>query len=226
MTKREENKLSMYKGVQEVLTNNSDIHSTIPVIGETLTSFNSTIESIEQVNFDFVGSTKGATADKTAKEEALINHAIKLANVLFVFAVKTKNNALKEEFKLSKSYLENLRDTDLLNKSNQIINTAQSYVTDLASYGVTEETLTDVQTAYDECAAAFNAQAEKMAKKSSEREKLTNLFNDADSILYDELDPMMELFIESNPDFYNAYQSARVIKDLGTGRSGTDGEGE
>jgi len=107
----------------------------------------------------------------------------------------------------------------------QDINSAQSYVTDLANYGVTEETLTEVQTAYDECAAAFNAQAEKMANRSSERERLTNLFNDADSVRYEELDPMMELFVEGNTDFYNAYQSARVIKDLGTG-SGSNNESD
>lgn len=225
MTKGEENKLSMYKGVQEVLTNNSDIHSAIPVIGEALTSFSGIIGAIDQVNFDFQGSTKGATADKVAKEEVLINQATKLANVLFVFAVKTKNNALKEEFKFSKSYLEKLRDTDLLNKCTQIINTAQNYLTELANYGVSEATITDAQTAYDNFASAFNAQAEKMAERSSEREKLTTLFNDADNVLYEELDPMMELFIDSNPDFYNAYQSARVIKDLGTGRNSESGNG-
>ncbi|MGD8778963.1 MAG: hypothetical protein PVH88_08375 [Ignavibacteria bacterium] len=224
MTKREENKFSMYKGVKEVLTNNSDIHSAIPVIGEALTSFSDIIGSIDQVNFDFKGSTKGATADKIVKEETLINHATKLANVLFVFAVKTKNNVLKEEFKVSKSELEQLRDTDLLNKTNQVINSAQSYATELANYGVSETTITDAQTAHDECAAAFNAQAEKMAERSSEREKLTSLFKDADSVLYEELDPMMELFIDTNPDFYNEYQAARVIKDLGVGRGGP-GEG-
>lgn len=215
MTKREENKLSMYKGVKEILSNNTDVHSSIPVVGEALTSFSGVIDSIDQMNVDFYGSTKGATADKVAKEEQLIDITSKLANVLYVYAVKTKNNALKEDFKLSKSELGQMRDNDLLNKANQIINSAESHQEDLANYGITPEKVTEARTTLNDFSAAFGNQADKMAERSSSRESLTELFDDADAILYDELDPIMELFSDTNTDFYNEYHSARVIRDLG-----------
>lgn len=208
----------MYKGVKEVLTNNSNIHSSIPVIGEALSSLTSIINSIEEVNFDFRKATKGSTSVKIDKEEKLIDTASRLANVLYVYAVRTNNKALQTDFKVSKSDLEKLRDTDLPNKANQIINSAESHKEELVNYGVTDDTITAARTALDEFNSAFNSQAEKMAERSADREKFTGLFEDADSVLYNELDPMIELFMDTNPEFYNRYQSARVIKDLGAPR--------
>jgi hypothetical protein len=44
---------------------------------------------------------------------------------------------------------------------------------------------------------------------------MSNLFTQADTILTEQLDRMMEKFNSSDQQFYQEYKSAREIKDLG-----------
>ena len=214
MTKREENKLSMFKATNLVLKQNSELYAEIPVIAESQITLESIIQSIEQMDVDFKEATKGKTADKTAKAEALINQAYRLTNAIYVYGVKTKNHELMEDFKIGKGTLSTLRDTDLPKKVSKILSTAETIKAELVQYGISQADITAVSNALDEYKAAFDAQAETMTATSADRAKLYDLFDQADGILYDEVDPLLELFVEKNADFYNQYQSARVIKDL------------
>ena len=44
---------------------------------------------------------------------------------------------------------------------------------------------------------------------------LSELFVQADEVLKEEIDPMMQVFRMSDAEFYNEYRAARVIRDLG-----------
>ena len=52
------------------------------------------------------------------------------------------------------------------------------------------------------------------AEKTASRQDLSAAFNRADETLKQMIDPMMEMFRSTDRELYNAYQSARVIKDL------------
>ncbi|NCQ19599.1 MAG: hypothetical protein GW805_14895, partial [Ignavibacteria bacterium] len=51
--------------------------------------------------------------------------------------------------------------------------------------------------------------------RSATRVALTKLFEKTDALLNEEADMLVEVVKESQPDFYNQYFAARVIKDLG-----------
>lgn len=214
MTKHEENKLSMFKATNLVLKKSPELYADIPVIGESQTELDSIIQSIDRMDVDFKEATKGKTADKTAKAEALITKVYRLTNGIYVYGVKSKNHSLMQDFKIGKGALNTLRDTDLPNKVSQILNTAETIKAELVRYGISQADITAVRDALEEYNAAFDAQAETMSATSANRAKLYDLFDQADAILHDEVDPLLELFVEKNADFYNQYQAARVIKDL------------
>ena len=52
------------------------------------------------------------------------------------------------------------------------------------------------------------------------------LFEEADRVLSEELDPMMEIYSTDERDFYNAYNNARVIIDLGYSHSKKEEDSE
>ena len=51
--------------------------------------------------------------------------------------------------------------------------------------------------------------------KSAAGRVMSDIFKDADAILEEQLDSMMEKFNSSDQQFYLEYKSAREIKDLG-----------
>jgi hypothetical protein len=60
-----------------------------------------------------------------------------------------------------------------------------------------------------------NTKESKTHESHIARTNLDTAFDNADEILKDELDTFMELVRTKNNDFYNQFQAARVVKDLG-----------
>jgi hypothetical protein len=60
---------------------------------------------------------------------------------------------------------------------------------------------------------AKSAPRQATAERAAQTESLPALIRDANSILRNEVDPLVALFSRSNPDFVSAYNSARVIVD-------------
>ena len=62
---------------------------------------------------------------------------------------------------------------------------------------------------------ALGARESSVAERVSAGTTLAKLFDDADELLRDDLDHLMEQVRGEFPQFYNEYLSARVIKDIG-----------
>ncbi len=229
MRKTESNKLNMYDGVVSYMDTNSDAYSDLPVITESFNEFKNVVEQIKSKDLDFKNQTKGVTAEKLNAEEALISYVLKIANALYVLGVKTKNSSLQINAKVTKSSLVQARDNILANKASQILSLAAEHEADLANYGITAEMISAAHEKLNEFNEALGRQVNEHANAVAAREELTQLFEKADAILKEELDPMIEMFSDSNPNFYNGYAAARVIRDLGIGHSTpqteTSGEG-
>jgi hypothetical protein len=173
------------------------------------------VTELKTMDLEFVGRTKAETTDKRLKEEALISAVFKIASALFVLGVKTKNTDLIIKNKVTKSGLDVLREPLLVNKSTEILTMGNEHKDALLNYGITEVMLTEAKDALDAFQAAIGKQSDTHVNSVAERETLNVKFSTISSLLTDELDPMMELFEESDPLFYDGYQNARMIKDLG-----------
>ena len=53
------------------------------------------------------------------------------------------------------------------------------------------------------------------AERTGTRSSLTECFAEVDTLLTGTIDKLMEGFRKKDPEFYNAYWSARVIRDIG-----------
>ena len=54
-----------------------------------------------------------------------------------------------------------------------------------------------------------------VAERVGARTAVSDLFVQVDEVLKEELDAMMQIFRVTDPELYNDYRAARVIKDLG-----------
>lgn len=215
MNKRESNKLTMFESVISYMDVNSAITAAIPVVGETVTQLKTEVEELKAMDLEFVGRTIAETTDKRLKEEALISAIFKIASALFVLGVKTKNTELMVKNKVSKSGLDYLREPLLVNKCTEILIMGNANKDALVNYGISDAMLIEAQGALDAFQTAIAKQSDTHVNSVAEREALNGKFSSISSLLSDELDPMIELFEDSDPLFYDGYQNARMIKDLG-----------
>jgi hypothetical protein len=214
MTKREENIFSMYNAVDSLLTSSSDAVSSIPVLQNAHDEFTNLLSQIEAKNNEYINMTAGKTDDKDDKEETMINSAMRTASALSVYGRINSLPDMTSRNSIAISTFKRMRDNDLLGKAKQIHSDAAGIADQLADYGITPEDLTAFNDAISAYESAMDSKESSFAERSAARQALSELFDDADSVLKDKLDNMMELFANSNSEFYNQYQSARVIKDL------------
>ena len=214
MTKSEENINSMFKAVSSLLAANQAKIDTLPALANSVSNFNQKLGDIQNKDAEYTHLTSGKTNMKNSAEEDMIEALLPIASAVNVYAKINGKADLKENSKVTVSDLRRLRDSELLIKAQYLHDIAQTNIADLANFGVAEANLTNLQSLIDTYKSSIEVKDTSFAEKSAARESLSKLFDDANEILKEEIDMLMELFRTSDSDFYNSYKSARVIRDL------------
>lgn len=214
MIKREENKYSMYRGITQLLGEQKETIANIPAFQISMTDFNGLLEKISDKDKQYQNISKGATAAKDNAENELIEKTIAVSSALYVFARRSKNDPLKAITKITPSSLKKMRDSDLLQQAKTIHENAAAHQANLPEFGIEQEDIESLKQKIDVFEKALGSKETRVAESKAAREELKELFDEADELLYEELDSMIELVKNTDAEFYNKYQAARVIKDL------------
>jgi hypothetical protein len=170
------------------------------------------IHEIETQQIDAL--SKGATQDKADIKGTLISLILKIGGIIYVYAFENGNKELTAKMNLNKSQLFRLDGNSLLATAYEIIAKANEISSDLANYGITKEDLQGLE----KCTEDFDARIVKPRTIITEHKlhttNLTQVFIETDSILYDKLDKLINLFKISDPDFYLSYKNARNVINL------------
>ena len=216
MKRHEANKLNMLKAVNAVLESSTTIVTEYPALSEAATELKTKIAEINAIDNKFSTSIDGKTSTKNMLEDELIEDLMPVKAALYAYAVRNKNEELKTLTKESESTLKRMRDPEFLQKAELIKTEAQKHLADFAAYKITEAVLTELQEKITAFGEALDGKDTGFANRSALRIALTEKFDEADSILTELLDALIELVRKSNTLFYDQYYAARVIKDLGT----------
>jgi hypothetical protein len=215
MNDRLENKRTMYKAVIDLLDANTTKTSSMTAFAAALTNFKDKVDSIAEKNQLKDTAATGKTTLKSQLASDLIAATVPVAGALFAYGSSVNDPHIKELGDVRKGDLQNLRDTDLTDKVTIIKNLADAHAAALAAYGVDAAAIAALDTKSITYDSAVGDKESSFSTKSSAGKVMTNIFTEADSILTDQLDRMMEKFNPSDMQFYQEYKSAREIKDLG-----------
>lgn len=219
MTNRQENKVGMYQGVTTTLDEHADAPGIVPAIPAANGDLKVKIGEILKKDREKGTVTSGKTVAKNQAGNKLIEQTMKVAGPLSAWGYTNANPAVTGVADIKRSFLTRLRDTELAQKATEIYDAAQAYPEQLTDYGITVEVLNELQARIETYKTAMSEQDSSMASRVSAGVSLATLFQEADIILKLRIDPLMEAVRVVNPDFYNAYKAARVIKDLrGSGK--------
>ncbi|MFA7418796.1 MAG: hypothetical protein WCZ90_03845 [Melioribacteraceae bacterium] len=216
MTRHETNKRGMYRTLNSVFQSNVLLISDLPVLTTAINKLNTTVEQIDTVNEKYLLAVGGKTETKNLAEDALLEDVMPIKSALYALGIATGNEELKSLSVGSESSLKKMRDGDFLAKCKMIKKEAVTRSTDLSPYKITESMLTELQEKIDEFEEALGGKDSGLTNRSALRKELSEKFDEADAIIEHEIDTMMELVRKSQPLFYDQYQAARAIRDLGS----------
>jgi hypothetical protein len=218
MRTNQKNKIHMYNSVAAKLAQYSAKLSFLTALPAVLQLFNRTIQLIEEKETERSNQTTGKLEVRDDAEDALVELLVQVSSSLLAFASSLKNTELYEKAKVKKGILHRLRDVELLLKAKAILVLAQQNSEQIAPYGVTAEILAAFQQAITDFEAAMGNVDKGYAGRSGARVSLYEAFDQADAILKDQLDAMMESVKKVDSQIYNEYWASRVIHDLGGAR--------
>src|SRR5204863_494862 len=111
------------------------------------------------------------------------------------------------------SHLQRMSDEDLANRATSIVNHTNGRVAELATLHVSQTNLDELNETLTNFKTSKSAPRAGIANRMAQTESLPELINEANDILRNQLDRMVNLFRRSNPEFVAAYRGARVIVD-------------
>ena len=214
MDKRKINKKEMYDVVISYLNGKLSAWSSIPKVGEFLNQFTAVVAQIDTAQYAqqqaqvFLGKNKTQIKSMVAEKADILN------DIVEAYALVTGNEKLRLQMSAGYSDLNRMRNADFIPAIKAIIQAVEDNIEVLtAEYGATREQVEGLKADFDGF-LAINGQPRAYKVASVEATKnLEMLFDEADAILNDRLDKVINIFKRRDPGFYNGYLAARVIVD-------------
>lgn len=213
LTARQETKNNMYNVVIVQCDANPAIVATNAALASALEEFKTIVGRIDTAAQSSAAVTTGLSTDKNVSKDALSRTASIIAGQIYAYAAKNKNNELKEAVDFSQTDLRRLKDGELVPRCQTIHDLGITNLGALADYNVTSAALTDLQTTIQNYAASVPKPRTAQTDRSTVKLNIKNLFKEADEILVEQMDRLVESMSKTQPDFVNTYKSARVIID-------------
>jgi hypothetical protein len=155
----------------------------------------------------------GATVDKEEARDALEDVMFLACEALSVVARDAGDNDLAALTRVTRTTLDRMGEEELSNRAAAVLAQANTHKTELAALQVTEANLDEFSDALTEFNATKAGPRTATGARVALTESLPRLVREATDILRNEVDPLVNLFSRSNPDFVRRYENARVIVD-------------
>ena len=224
MTTHEENKLSMYLTVLQVTNYFSDEWQGFLPFKTQYQEFLIWVSKIREIRPLQEMKITGVTKDKASVRNNVTDKAIEINEKMYVFASITGNLKLKDRIAYTATELKTCRDT-VVNDYIQIIHTeAGKYISELEEYDVTQDDLDELKTLNDAFSIIVENPRQAITGRAKATTYLKSYFKEADMIMKERLDKLINYFKDKSPDFWHQFKSARKIIDLGYGRKKKDEE--
>jgi hypothetical protein len=218
MTKDQAANLNMDKTTLAVLKKpeNAAFVASIPILADFITELEDNIDAQESYGETQENAGDGVPEDKEIKRTKACRLASTMAGLMYSFATNTGNTILAGQMKITFSELSKTKDAQLADRCRFIHATATTNQVAATPYAVTVGRLNALDAAIIawEAKSTANRDADVVIKAATEGLLTTQKATAV--LLNDKIDPLIEVFVEDEPDFYNEYQAAREVIDPAT----------
>jgi hypothetical protein len=220
MTKRQTQKYSMFLAVFLVVNANILVWQTLMAFATVFGKFKIKLTDIEDANETATKDIKGFAKNKKEKRTAMKNTAMWLKGAVQAYAKAVGDTILFESVNFAPSKIMSGKSSTSLARAQVIYEAANANVAALANYGITPADVADYLSAIQDFQACISTPKDAISQRFVAHKQLTTFINEADSMLLDEMDKLMDNFKDSAPQFYAQYFENRKITDIATHHTG------
>ena len=224
MTASQRNKMAMFSAVQNVFGTYPDELGTIKALADFIVDFNKLMVQIEEVLKIQLGNTTGSRQLKLKEEEEMITATVQVAGSMYVYAQVNNSPDLMAKCSVSMTQLKRMPDEQLKTACTNIYEEAVKLGEALTDYGKTPEQVAQLKKEIDDFAVLIASPRSAIVTRSQATKELAMLINEANDMLRNKIDKLMELLKDNQPKVYNTYKAARIIVDLRAGKQIVEAE--
>jgi hypothetical protein len=211
MNDQQENKVSMYLAVEQVVDENNAVWTGTVAFANAYSAFKNELDAIREKVDVQETITTGIRADKIGAQDAMIAQAMLVAGAVYAFASETDNQTLKDAVSFTASDLKYVRDTISAERATIIHDQANAIIASLVDYDVDAAVLLALSDLIDAFMALIAAPRVAITVRKGATSGLVDHIKDIDLILKERMDKLMQLYKSSAFEFYTLYFNARVI---------------
>ncbi|MFA6597144.1 MAG: hypothetical protein WCS69_05415 [Ignavibacteriaceae bacterium] len=225
MTPHQENKLAMYGAVNKFGKRFAKQVSAIPALER---AFSNLARAVSLIKFKSQNEEEAVAGTFELKQDTRFALIVVLVPATGALSSYARRNNLAEvkrlTFKITRGSLNKLNQTDLQQKTAILFKLLNENKANLRDYGIDASKIVNLKQKIDAFNTAINTHEESGSERSRTYIELNRAFSAADYVLRGDIDCLMEILREDNPEIYNEFLSARLIKDS-VGGYKTDNEG-
>jgi hypothetical protein len=211
MTQDQEDITTMFETTITLLDQNNTIWSGRDAFADAVTRAKQGTKDIRGKTGRQISPTAGITGDKAQARNDLEERMMEVGNQVAAFAAKSNDNDLAAKAEMTRSSLDRMSDSDLVQTAKRVAEAANANLPSLAPYGVTKVEVTALETAATTFEEMKGSTRDAVVGRKVETMSLPEAIGTVRSIFRNEIDKMMTAFKRTKPDFYNGYFTARVI---------------
>ena len=207
--------------LKDFYTANQPAIDAIPILA---LNFPQVATNIAAINIHVAGQSaniKGVAQNKTNLRTNLNELTFNILGIARAWALAENNPTLAEEFKVTESGLEKIKDDTIAAYCTHRYDLVNANVVAMADYGLTPALMTTWQGAITDYENAVASPREALNTRSSHTGNLKTVIDDTLKLLKDNIDPVMLNFKTTDPELYNGYKQARIVIDRKGPGSGT-----
>jgi hypothetical protein len=203
----------MFLQVQGTLEDHSNLLTDKPMLLEMKTDLTDLIAAIKDLTDNVRDTTLGITEQKNRYKKLVADKSAVLSGALQALAAIQDDEDLAAKAKVTVSEVQNARDQQVPALVDEVINLSRAHLDALAQLGVSEAQIDELDSTLDVYLPLVGQARKRMNKAHTARKELSELFDEANTLLNNKLDKGMQLFKFTNPTFFEEYNRARVIVD-------------
>jgi hypothetical protein len=217
MKRHQNNIIRMWLNVDQFLSNNTPLWSTIITVVNTVTKFRTLLDQLGKKAVIQLDSTKGVTRLKNVIREDLTDGNMQMAANIKAWADDNNNPQMSGEMTFERYMFDKLSEPRLITVSSDIQENAEAILL-LPTAGDYNITAANVAT-HGQLIGEFVENVTRPQQIRSVRKAATTsipvIIKQGQTLLDEKLDKQMYNFKKVNPDFFAAYQNVRQIIDYG-----------
>ncbi len=228
LTQEQEQEVNRAKKVQDYLNfNQTTVDGYLPLKNKQ-TALNLALGELNSIIPKKLPVTTGITTTKNNQKKAVGNYYESVCGVCRSYLIDKEDLALADNFKVTKAKIIRLPDNDVLplvEGINQIITDQLLPEADFADYGITPLTLADGSALAKDFNISIGLAPAVDAGKTAASDAIEQKINGIKETV-EGTELLVRNFITTNPGFYNGFQAANKIDDIGVHHTGIRGETE